>query len=138
MLFRQQGATRLGFSPTRSDPAMIFANSNTALFTAGGTHGNGKFRHRRIGLAATHQLGPVEEVPDRACARAHEEARPRRHALHVRRERALSHRHAHAGLEPAQTWTALCAPVRRWRAGAVRAGRPRLPDRTPLAVDSER
>src|SRR5260370_8568627 len=31
-----------------------------------------KFRHRRIGLAATHQLGPVEEVPDRACARSEE------------------------------------------------------------------
>src|SRR5262249_33445485 len=58
-------------------------------------HGNGQLRHRRLGLAATRQLGPVEEIPDRARARAHEEARPRRAAVHVRRERALSHRHAH-------------------------------------------
>src|SRR6266446_9570090 len=97
------GITRLGFSPT----------AIPRDFNSGGMHGNGKFRHRRIGLATTRQLGPVEEVPDRARARAHEEARPRRHALHVRRERALSHRHAHAGLESAQAGTALCAAL--WR-----------------------
>ena len=72
-----------------------------------------------------------------AGARAHEEARPRRHALHVRRERALSHRHAHAGLEPAQAGPALRDAVRRRRADSVRAGRPRLPDRASLAVDPE-
>src|SRR4029077_9190109 len=111
-------------------------NKNSA--DAGRTHGNGKFRHRRIGLAATRQLGATEEVSHRAGARAHEEARPRRHAVHVRRERALSHRDTHAGLEPAQAGPSLCAAVRRRRAGVVRAGRPRLPDRTPLTVDPER
>src|SRR5262249_24769198 len=105
---------------------------------SGRLHGNGKFRHRRTGLAATRQLGPAEEVPDRARAPAYEEARPRCAAVHVRRERALSHRHAHAGLEPAQARPALCASVWRWRAGAVRARRPRLSDRAPLAVDPER
>ena len=79
----------------------------------------------------------LREVPHRARARDDEEARPRRHALHVRRERALHHRHAHAGLEPAQARPALRHAVRRRRADPVRAGRPRLPDRAPLAVDPE-
>src|SRR5262245_16977530 len=61
----------------REQPAGIFINSKTARLQLGRDHGHGKFRHRRIGLAATRQLGPDEEVPDRACARAHEEARPR-------------------------------------------------------------
>ncbi len=66
-----------------------------------------------------------------------EEARPRRRALHVRRELPLHHRHADAGLEPAQARPALCHAVRRRPADAVRAGRPRLPDRAPFAVDAE-
>src|SRR3954462_2330666 len=41
---------------------------------SGDVHGNGKLRHRRIGLAAAHQLGPDADVPDRAGAPAHEEA----------------------------------------------------------------
>src|SRR5262249_32391944 len=80
---------------------------------AGRTHGNGKFRHRRIGLAAARQLGPDEEVPDRAGARNDEKAWPRRHALHVRRERTLPYGYAHAGLEPAQAGPALRDAVRR-------------------------
>src|SRR5712691_9810409 len=103
----------------------------------GRNHGNGKFRHRRIGLAAAHQLGPDEEVPDRAGARAHEEARPGRHALHVRRERTLPYGYAYAGLEPAQARAALCAALRRWPTRLVRARRPWLPDRAALAVDPE-
>ena len=79
----------------------------------------------------------MREVPHRAGAREDEEARPRRHALHVRRERALPHRHAHARLEPAQAGPALRDAVRRRRADPVRAGRPRLPDRASFAVDPE-
>ena len=88
-------------------------------------------------LAAARQLGPAARIPHRARARDDEEARPRRHALHVRRERALHHRHADAGLEPAQARPALRHAVRRRPADPVRAGRPRLPDRAPLAVDPE-
>ena len=57
--------------------------------------------------------------------------------LHVRRERALPDRHADAGLEPPEARPALRDALRRRSAGAVRAGRPRLPDRAPFAVDSE-
>src|SRR5262245_20703030 len=87
-------------------------------------HGHSEFRHRRFGLAAARQLGPDEEVPDRARTRDDEEAWPRRSALHVRRERALPHRHADPGLEPAQAWSALRDAVRRRRADPVRARRP--------------
>src|SRR6266566_1988548 len=71
-------------------------------------------------------------------ARAYEEARSRRDALHVRRERSISHRHAYARLESAQAGAALCSVMRRWRAGAVRAGRSGFSDRAPFAVDSQR
>src|SRR5262249_17243803 len=85
----------------------------TGARCTGRVHGNGQLRHRWIRLAATRQLGSVEEIPDRARARAHEEARPRRRVVHVRRERALSHRHAHARVESAQAGAALRAPLRR-------------------------
>ena len=41
------------------------------------------------------------------------------------------------GLEPAEARPPLRDPLRRRSAGALRAGRPRIPDRAPLAVDSE-
>ena len=75
-----------------------------------------EFRHRRLGLAAAGQLGPAARIPHRARAHDDEEARPRRHAVHVRRERPLHHRHADAGLEPAQAGPALRDAVRRRRA----------------------
>src|SRR5260221_7639479 len=109
------GSERAGLAAIWSSAIGIsrleFSSSKTARLQLGRDHGHGKFRHRRIGLAATGQLGPLEEVPDRTCTRAHEEARPRRYAVYVRRERALPHRHAYAGLESAQAGTALCAPL---------------------------
>ena len=102
----------------------------------GERHGS-EFRHRRDGLAAAGQLGPVAQIPHRAGPRDDEKARPWRAVVHVRRERPLSHRHADPGLEPAQAGLALCHAVRRRRADPVRAGRPRLPDRKAFAVDSE-
>ena len=41
------------------------------------------------------------------------------------------------GLEPAEARASLRHPLRRRPAGPVRAGRPRVPDRAPLAVDSQ-
>src|SRR5262245_57406484 len=96
-----------------------------------------EFRHRRLGLAAAGQLGPHAQVPDRAGPGDDEETWARRRALHVRRERSLPYRHADAGLEQAQARAALCALVWRWRAGAVRAGRPRLSDRAAFALAAE-
>ena len=90
-----------------------------------------------LGLAAAGQLGPAAQIPHRARPRDDEEARPRRDAVHVRRERPLPHRHAHPGLEPAQARPALRHAVRRRRADPVRAGRSRLPDRAAFAVDPE-
>src|ERR1700730_10322158 len=75
---------RIYYFGNRGHPARIFGNGNTARLHVGRQHGHGKFRHRRIGWAAAGQLGPDADVPDRARARAHEEAWPRRHALHVR------------------------------------------------------
>ena len=49
----------------------------------------------------------------------------------------LHHRHADAGLEPAQARPALRHAVRRRPADSVRAGRHRLPDRAAFAVDPE-
>ena len=78
-------------------------------------HGS-EFWHCRHGLAAAGQLGSAARIPHRASARDDEEAWPRRPALHVRRERALHHRHADSGLESAQARTALRHVVRRRRA----------------------
>ena len=132
---------RIYYFCLRPPPALAFPNQQARLaqrrpVREGGRHGS-EFRHCRPGLAAARQLGPHAQVPHRAGARDDEEARPRRHALHVRRERALPHRHAHARLEPAQAGPALRHAVRRRRADPVRAGRPRLPDRAPFAVDPE-
>ncbi len=120
-------------------PALAFRLNRPRQRTptgAGGHHGS-EFRHCRPRLAAARQLGAHAQVPHRAGAGNDEEARARRHALHVRRERALHHRHAHARLEPAQAGAALRDAVRRRRAGPVRARRPRLPDRAAFALDPE-
>ena len=110
---------RIYYFGFRRHPARIRHNSKrrgeAARRRPGGSHGNGKFRHRRPRLAAARQLGPAARIPHRARAGDDEEARPRRHALHVRRERALHHRHADAGLEPAQAGPALRHAVRRRR-----------------------
>ena len=91
----------------------------------------------RARLATACQLGSHADVSPGAGARAHEGARPRRDAVHVRRERPLPDGHADAGLEPPQARAPLRDALRRRSAGAVRAGRSGLPDRAPLAVDSE-
>src|SRR4029450_12695613 len=96
-----------------------------------------EFRNCGPGLAAARQLGSDAQVPPRARARADESARPRRDALHVRRERPVPHGHADALLEPPEARPALRDALRRRSTGAVRAGRPWLPDRAPFAMDSQ-
>ena len=91
------------------------SNNRRVIAPIGRTPWDCEFRHRRPGLAAAGQLGPAARIPHRARAHDDEEARARRHALHVRRERALHHRHADAGLEPAQARPALRHAVRRRR-----------------------
>src|SRR5215813_8944322 len=117
-------------------PAVAFRATGRVMPVGEGHHGS-EFRYCRPRLAAARQLGSPAQVPHRTSARDDEEARPRRLAVHVRRERALPHRHADPGLEPAQAGPALRHAVRRRRADFVRAGRPRFPDRAPFALAAE-
>src|SRR5688572_8364752 len=76
----------------------------------------------RTRLAGADQLEPPADLSPGARARAHESARARRDAVDVRRERALRHQYADAGLESPETRPALRHSLRRRSAGALRAG----------------